>query len=1019
MKKLITILFVSLSIGVFAQDKTLLGLNTSGMPGKKFYSTKLYYAPPFFLPNDSTVAMDTLYMWQLRRFFELSGRLNYVPTILTNIGFNKSHVMDFNAAHFLTQQDSVWNGSAYILGKGTGIGTGAIEFNSGFFATGAGLNAARQNTADYVSAFGGVAGEVNTGFRSSFMGYAAGHSNTGNDATFNGFFSGYFNTGLYPTGFGSYALYGNTGDYNSANGAFSQQFSHGSSNASIAYASGQYNVGTGNVMIGFNNMTYNNWNFRTSIGYAAGNDSFLVASSKSFASANVVDSFVIITAHGFGTVGNYINLRFLNVSGTNPGGLTTGGKYQFRIRSADTLVYSSITSAGSGSFTLNKDVDQTASTAIGYRAWNSRDHQVVLGNDAVNLEVRAYGNMKMDSMQLTAGAGASKVLTSDANGRGTWQTPATGLTLANPTGNVNLIGANGSASTAMRSDASLILDQTITPTMTGKWIFQKTTNPVQIGYDANNYMTITPSSLATTTFDLTASSGVPAFIFNKNILIGSGFTPTIKLTIDGAAGTEAQRFTFTSDRTFYHSIIPSYSATASADYLSFKINTGTASTQTEVLRLIGNNTVSMPGLNSTGIVHNSSAGLLSTSLVSLTADVTGTLPVANGGTGITLLGTGISTFWGTPSSANLAAALTDETGSGAAVFGTAPTLSNPVVGTQSAGDNSTKAASTAYVDAADALKQSTGLSWLLASGGTLTGTNTITAGSNPLIISTGVTTGTGATAGLQVAANSLTTGNGLDISSSSLTSGNLVKIASTGTAATGNFQTALLDTTYGANATSAMTTYAGRFWNTHTGTTSTNVGLVAGASGGTTNYAALFPSGNVGIGTSTPTSLLSVGANTFQVNSSGNVGVYNSSVVSTTGLHLDDATHGINRGFDIQITGTSASNYGVLSIAQGAGTTNYGIYGSATNATTNWGLYVAAGNGYFNDKVGIGQASPAASSVLDIVSTTKGVLLPRMTKTQRDAISSPAQGLVVFVTDNGGYLSWYNSGWQKITSTAD
>lgn len=63
----------------------------------------------------------------------------------------------------------------------------------------------------------------------------------------------------------------------------------------------------------------------------------------------------------------------------------------------------------------------------------------------------------------------------------------------------------------------------------------------------------------------------------------------------------------------------------------------------------------------------------------LASGVTGTLPVANGGTGITSLGTGVATFLGTPSSANLAAALTDETGSGAAVFGTAPALSNPTI----------------------------------------------------------------------------------------------------------------------------------------------------------------------------------------------------------------------------------------------------------------------------------------------------------------------------------------------------
>lgn len=49
-------------------------------------------------------------------------------------------------------------------------------------------------------------------------------------------------------------------------------------------------------------------------------------------------------------------------------------------------------------------------------------------------------------------------------------------------------------------------------------------------------------------------------------------------------------------------------------------------------------------------------------------------------------------------SAGLAAALSDETGTGLAVFNNAPTLANPIVGTQTAGDNSTKAASTAYSD---------------------------------------------------------------------------------------------------------------------------------------------------------------------------------------------------------------------------------------------------------------------------------------------------------------------------------
>lgn len=52
--------------------------------------------------------------------------------------------------------------------------------------------------------------------------------------------------------------------------------------------------------------------------------------------------------------------------------------------------------------------------------------------------------------------------------------------------------------------------------------------------------------------------------------------------------------------------------------------------------------------------------------------------------GISGLGTGVGTFLGTPTSANLAGALTDETGSGAAVFGTSPVLTTPNLGTPSA-----------------------------------------------------------------------------------------------------------------------------------------------------------------------------------------------------------------------------------------------------------------------------------------------------------------------------------------------
>ena len=69
-----------------------------------------------------------------------------------------------------------------------------------------------------------------------------------------------------------------------------------------------------------------------------------------------------------------------------------------------------------------------------------------------------------------------------------------------------------------------------------------------------------------------------------------------------------------------------------------------------------------------------------------TANFTGTLQ--EGGSNVVTagdLGTNVATFLGTPSSANLASAVTDETGSGALAFATSPTLVTPVLGTPASG----------------------------------------------------------------------------------------------------------------------------------------------------------------------------------------------------------------------------------------------------------------------------------------------------------------------------------------------
>ena len=66
-------------------------------------------------------------------------------------------------------------------------------------------------------------------------------------------------------------------------------------------------------------------------------------------------------------------------------------------------------------------------------------------------------------------------------------------------------------------------------------------------------------------------------------------------------------------------------------------------------------------------------------------------------------------------------------------------------------------------------------------------------------------------------------------------------------------------------------------------------------------------------------------------------------------------------------------------------------------------------------QVGINTSSPHESAALDIVSTTGGLLVPRITETQRDAITSAATGLMIYQTDGTAGFYYYNgSSWSEV-----
>jgi hypothetical protein len=98
-------------------------------------------------------------------------------------------------------------------------------------------------------------------------------------------------------------------------------------------------------------------------------------------------------------------------------------------------------------------------------------------------------------------------------------------------------------------------------------------------------------------------------------------------------------------------------------------------------------------------------------------------------------------------------------------------------------------------------------------------------------------------------------------------------------------------------------------------------------------------------------------------------------------------------------------------------TNNFGFRSEIASGTGRWNFYAnGTASNYFAGTVAVGTTSPNSAALLDVSSTTRGFLPPRMTTAQRDAITSPPAGLLIYNTTTNKLNVRAASAWEAVTS---